>query len=78
MLQRPYWIYIFKIADVLYHYTITFSSVSEGYREYDQSFPITAKSTLAIPVILSECGITLQRRMLDKILYEDGSSDMPW
>jgi hypothetical protein len=39
-------------------------------------WPIMPKSTLVTPIISSAYGISLESRMLDKILYEVDSNDM--
>jgi hypothetical protein len=41
------------------------------------SWPVASKSTLMIPIISSAYGVNLDSRMLDKILYVVGKSDMP-
>jgi hypothetical protein len=66
-----------KRADVLYHYTPTFSPESNGYRKSDQSVDLLRrKSIWVVPNSSSAYGISLDIQILNNILYEVYSNCM--
>jgi hypothetical protein len=63
------------IADVLSHCTPIFSPVSDECKRSDL---LCQNPHWWSPIISSMYGLNLDKRILDKILYEVDSSDIPW
>ena len=77
----PNWIISFlKVYKELTHCFVVFPFflkclTNEEYMT--SSWPVASKSTLLTPIISSTYGINLDSRMLDKIFYVAGKSNMP-